>query len=164
MYSVQTILASPTASTSPTGKSIVVDIIGRSNKRKLVTIIKMIGKGFCTVSAMCTTCNIDITKPSFIHTGFYTQVEYCFLFTILYTCSFGHVRLFIVRTQFVNYINRKIFQSNIRIVGKEFLTVYHDFCNLLTVNGYLSLIINFRARQFLYKFFECRTLRNTICR
>ena len=122
----------------------------------------MVGHDLTAVTVFCSGSQIHITEPSLIHSFLDSQVKHCLFFTIVNTCHTRHIRLFVIGTHLVNDIHRQVLHGNIRIVGKEFLTVYHNFLDFLSIDGNRSVFIDFRTRQLLHQFFQCRTFRYTI--
>ena len=114
------------------------------------------------ITVLRTISKICIAEPSPVHALLHSKVQHCFFLTVIYPGYTCQIRLFIISFQFINHVDRQIFQAGLHITAKELLTIHHNFLQFLTVNLHITIIINFRSGKFFHQFLQHGTFRRTI--
>ena len=157
-------VASTAAATTARGETSVAGIVQIAKHHNAAVILHISCHDALCITALRTYGQVDICKKTFVHSPLDIEVEDCLLFTVIHTGHLCQVTLFIVSLYFVYYGRRKILECCLRVAGHKLLTIYHNLLHFLTVDGYLSIIINLCSRQTLHQLLYHRAFGSVICR
>ena len=141
----------------------VVHIVGITHQEHLQVIFHPSKHDTSEITVVCTSSQIGVQQDTLVHTGFDTEVEHGFLFSIVHTADTSHVALLVVSLHAIHDTGGQILHGSLRITHHEFLTIHHNLLYFLTVNGYLAVVIHLGTWQSFYQFLHHRTLWCTEC-
>ena len=143
-------LLPPSPATATTAESHVGHIVGATQNRHLEVVLKMVYIKAFVVAVLGTCSYTHIAVPAVFHTFLYSQIEHCFLLTIVNTCYTCQVALAFISFQFINHVGGYIFHRHLLVVQKEFLTVNQYLIHRFTIDGDIARFIDLGTRQLFY--------------
>ena len=108
------------------------------------------------VAVVGAVAGVDGAEPAVVHAGLHGEVDYGFVFTIVYTRQAREVALAIDHLEFVHHIGGNIFRRHGGVVGEEIFSVDKDFLDFLAVGGDFSVGAHLDAREALEEIFDHR--------
>ena len=160
----QSLSSSTEAATATTGESHIIHVVGTHGDKYLQVGALHSCKDSATITTARSCCQVGIHHISPVHATLDTEVENSFLLTIVNTAHSRQITLLVIGSYALNDRGGQVLHGSLRVACHKFLTVNQNFLHLLTVNGYLSIVVHLGTRQFLHQFLHYGALRCAVSR
>ena len=146
LRSCQSLTTTTPTTTSIGGEAHIIDIIGTSHQKDFQIVFHPSSHSTTAITVVGTGCQVGVQHKTFVHAWLDAKIKHRLLFTIINTADTCQVALLVVGSHTFYDRGGQVLHSSLRIAYHEFLTIYLNLLDFLSIDGYLAIIVNLCTR------------------